>query len=240
LDDKKPFGNPVKQKRIIACCRDFSTMLCALFRAKGIPARARCGFAAYLAMEGKYEDHWVCEVLEGSEWRMIDPQIDDFQLDSIQTWAKDHPKADPEYREILLALDPMNITSRDFMLAGRAWQLSRTNMVNPENFGIGLDPKENNSESLSGLWFIRGNLIRDFLALNKIELSPFASGIENRKDYWDKWRILVASDEQLTEEDWSLLDKMAELSLDADSNYQEIRNLFENTSSLHPPKEIFG
>ena len=43
--------------RVIACCREFATLMCAFFRAKGIPARSRCGFATYFGWNGNYEDH---------------------------------------------------------------------------------------------------------------------------------------------------------------------------------------
>jgi hypothetical protein len=49
--------------RVACVCRHFATLFVALMRRKGIPARARCGFAGYFA-PGKYADHWVGRVLE--------------------------------------------------------------------------------------------------------------------------------------------------------------------------------
>ena len=56
----------------------FALMLVTLLRAKGVPARSRCGFAAYFNPPN-FEDHWVCEYWDAQErrWRLADPQIDD-------------------------------------------------------------------------------------------------------------------------------------------------------------------
>jgi len=235
ISKKKLFDEHNKNEKVIGDCRDFSIFLCALFRIKEIPARARCGFASYLAKESKYEDHWVCEVYRNNKWRKIDPQIDSFQLNFILKWAKEHPKADNDYKKMLLSLDPMDITEHHFITAGKAWKLSRDNSLNPNNFGIGINPEKFGLKSLSGLWFIRGNLIRDFLALNKIEVSPFVTGIENNKNYWHNWRLMNTEDSKLTDNDWALLDKISKLTDNPNYNLKEIRDLFAENPDLHPP-----
>jgi len=111
------------EERIIACCREFTVLATALFRAKGIPARARCGFALYLAAPGFYEDHWMCEYWDGDKWIAIDPQIDPFQQSSFQNWANTTKSADPAYKDMLLSLDPMNLTDKHFITAGVAWKM---------------------------------------------------------------------------------------------------------------------
>jgi hypothetical protein len=237
---KNSFATLAMSQKVIACCREFTTMFCALLRAKGIPARARCGFAVYLAHQGSYEDHLVCEVFRNNEWVMVDPQIDAFQLDFIQSWAQKQTDIDISYKNILLQLNPMNITKDDFMVAGQAWQLARQGKKDPNSFGIGANPQHYGLESLSGLWFIRGNLIRDFLALNKLEIDPFLEGIEKRENYWNDWRLMICRDEELTKNDWELLDIIAVLTLNPDKNFQEIRALYEANLDLQPPKSIFS
>src|SRR5207247_1034472 len=37
------------ERRFVGNCRHFTVLLCALLRARGLPARARCGFGAYFA-----------------------------------------------------------------------------------------------------------------------------------------------------------------------------------------------
>ena len=63
--------------RSAGTCRDFALTLSSFLRAKGAPARLRCGFAGYLT-DG-WEDHWVCEYWDGQkeEWRLSDPQLDE-------------------------------------------------------------------------------------------------------------------------------------------------------------------
>lgn len=53
------------ENRVIASCREFATLTCAILRTKGIPARCRCGFAAYLGYQGSLEDHWIVEYWNG-------------------------------------------------------------------------------------------------------------------------------------------------------------------------------
>ena len=63
--------------RVISICRDFSLLVCAVLRAKGIPARLRSGFATYLA-QNHFEDHWVCEYWNKEKgWIAVDAQLDD-------------------------------------------------------------------------------------------------------------------------------------------------------------------
>ncbi|MEK6964438.1 MAG: transglutaminase domain-containing protein [Nanoarchaeota archaeon] len=233
-----PFAPRPPGSRVIACCREFATLLCALLRTKGIPARSRCGFAAYLAKQGYYEDHWVCEFWNGKSWQMVDPQIDGFQLDSIKTYANNQQNIDPAYQAMLLSLNPMNLTEHHFITAGKAWQLCLNGKTNPECYGLDVDPKPYGLDSLHGLWFVRGNLIRDFLALNKIEIQPFVAGIEKIPQYWEGWRLITAKDNELTQEENALLDRIAELSIEPDTHYQELRTVYEQTPSLWPPKGL--
>ena len=129
-------------ERVIGCCREFALLATALFRAKGRPARARCGFALYLAYPGFYEDHWVCEYHDGKNWIAIDPQIDPFQQSSFQNYANTQKNIDSEYKKMLLTLNPLNVSSKHFIDAGTAWKLYRTGKVEPDKFGIGANPKE--------------------------------------------------------------------------------------------------
>ncbi len=46
-------------RRVICCCREFATLLCAMLRFKGIPARSRCGFGRYFGA-GWFEFRYPC------------------------------------------------------------------------------------------------------------------------------------------------------------------------------------
>ncbi len=145
------------QQRLIGICRDFAVTLVAFLRHKGIPARMRVGFAAYLDPSGLYRcDHWIAEHwdAERGRWTLVDPQIDDVQRGS--------------YRVTANTLDLRR--DQDFFPAGSAWQLARSGQVKSTVFRF--------NGHWKGFPCIRGNLLHDFQSLNKLELSPF--------DYWDQ------------------------------------------------------
>jgi hypothetical protein len=89
-----PLGikRPANQ-RMVGFCYHFALLHCALLRATGTPARARCGFASYFAPR-IWMDHWVTETWDGHGWRLTDPQIgrgdltrDDFR-DATTAWTQ--------------------------------------------------------------------------------------------------------------------------------------------------------
>ena len=138
--------------RMIANCRHFATLLTALLRAKGVPARARCGFATYFE-PGRYVDHWVAEYWHeaDSRWRMADAQLDALQRGIIKP-----------------GFDPLDVPSDAFWVAGKAWQACRAREVDPELFGIA---------DMWGDWYVSGNLCLDVASLNKIELLPWDAAL---------------------------------------------------------------
>jgi hypothetical protein len=149
LQDDRPLtvARPVK-KRQVGTCRDFTLLLVAMLRAKGVPARARCGFGAYFS-PGQFVDHWVCEYWNSAErrWVLVDAQIDDRQQ-----------------RMFNIDFDLLNVPRDRFVVAGDAWTQCRAGEANPAAFGI---------FDMNGLWFIAGNLVRDVAALNKMEMLPW-------------------------------------------------------------------
>jgi Transglutaminase-like superfamily len=147
--DSQPLsvGRPV-DARLVGVCRHFTVLLAAMLRAKGVPARARCGFGAYFN-RGHFEDHWVCEYWNAAEarWVLVDAQIDELQR------AKLHPD-----------FDLLDVPRDRFVIAGDAWAQCRAGEADPSTFGI---------FAMRGLWFIAGNLMRDVAALNNMEMLPW-------------------------------------------------------------------
>lgn len=199
LDDR-PLTEPrALEKRLVGNCRDFSTLLCSFLRCQGIPARARCGFGTYFT-PGQYEDHWVCEYWQDKRWVLVDAQIDEFQ------------------REVLkLDFDTLDVPRDKFIVGGKAWHMCRQKEAEPNDFGI-LD--------MGGLWFIRGNLVRDIAALNKVELLP-----------WDSWGLVEGQDTDLTSDDIQLLDKLALATMDSQTDDELVRELHLD-SRLRVPATI--
>jgi hypothetical protein len=149
--DRHPLPEPRPPERRLACrCRNFTLLLVAPLRAKGVPARARCGFAAYFN-PGHYEDHWVCEYWNAiaERWQLVDPQLDD-------VW----------HARLGIDFDVFDVPRDQFLIAADAWQQCRNGVADPQRFGISF-------AQLYGLWFIAGSLVRDLAALNKIEMLPW-------------------------------------------------------------------
>ncbi len=190
------------ERRMLGNCRDFTTLTCALLKHSGIPARARCGFGAYFK-PGHYEDHWVCEFwhAEQQRWVLADAQIDELQRKILK----------PEF-------DTLDVPRDQFLVAGRAWQLCRAGERDPERFGI---------FDMHGMWFISGNVFRDFAALNRIELLP-----------WDVWGLLEREFDTFGATELALLDQMAELSQAGDDGFDAVRALYSDDERIRVPAVI--
>ena len=200
--DPRPLGEPrPAERRFVGNCRHFTVLLCAFLRARGVPARARCGFGAYFA-PSRFEDHWVCEVWDepGGSWRLVDAQLDPVQRDALH-----------------IPFDPLDVPRTEFLVAGDAWQRCRDGGEDPERFGI-LD--------LRGLWFVRGNLVRDLAAHAKRELLP-----------WDGWGLMATRDESDPAE-LALLDRVAELTQAGDERHREVLQLQDSEPGLRVPRVI--
>lgn len=224
--------------RVIACCREFATLMCALLRAKGIPARSRCGFATYFGWDGQYQDHWICEYWNGDRWIMADPQIDPFQESTIINWSFDSKHNTEHNIQRNKNFNPRDLMPDEFIPAGLAWKLCRNGVAHENHFGIGCPIKpEWGINSLHGLWFVRGQLLRDFASLNKVETVPYLIRISKGLD-WKSWRLMDKKDEELTEQDMQFLDTIAELSINVDDNINKIREMYESNYELRVPDEI--
>ena len=202
LDDQPLTVERPLENRLVGNCRDFSTLLCTILRHHGVPARARCGFGTYFE-PGWYEDHWVCEYWNANEnrWILVDAQLDDFQ-----------------YEDLKIEFDPCDLPRDQFLTGGKAWQLCRAEKADPDRFGI---------FDMYGLWFIRGNLVRDLASLNKIELLP-----------WDSWGLIDKEDLNLSESDWALLDQAAALTLADNAAFSELRAIYDNENRLCVPPTV--
>lgn len=172
LDQGKWTGLPPEQ-RTPGTCRDFALMLCSLLRERGVAARVRCGFATYF-LENAFEDHWVCEYrIEGEDrWALADAQLDALMRDRLH-----------------IGFDPRDLPAGTFLNAGEAWAAWREGRADDAAFGHG---------PAKGAWFLRVNLMRDLLALNKQETSD-----------WDGWRTLSPERRLLDAEALAACDRIA-------------------------------
>ncbi|NLD43173.1 MAG: transglutaminase domain-containing protein [Chloroflexi bacterium] len=187
LTEERPLS-----RRLVGNCRDFSVLLCAMLRQQGVPARARAGFGTYFR-RGHFEDHWVCEVWQNDEerWVLVDAQLDAFQREALH-----------------IAFDPLDVPREQFVSGGEAWLQCRHGQADADDFGI-LD--------MHGYAFVRGNVVRDFLALNKIELLP-----------WDAWGPMASSDAEAITRNVALIDRLARLTTSGDALFLALRATYEN------------
>src|SRR5262245_1643386 len=190
------------ERRLVGVCRHFTVLGVAALRARGVPARARCGFGAYFN-QGRFEDHWVVEYwgADAGRWVMVDTQIDALQANVLK----------PDF-------DLDDVPRDRFVIAGDAWADCRAGRANPKTFGI---------FDMRGLWFIAGNVIRDFAALNNAEMLP-----------WDAWGAMDRPDEKPSAEHLAFLDRVAALTRAPDANFAELRALYEGDARLRVPEKV--
>jgi hypothetical protein len=150
LDDRPLAEGRPPAGRVVGVCRHFATLFVACLRHKGIPARARCGFANYF-QPGKNLDHWAGEYWSSGEqrWILVDAQIDEPQAKFYK----------PDF-------DLLDVPRDRFLVAGDAWAACRTGGADPMTFGVA------GTENW-GLVEVLGDLLLDLAALQKIELLPW-------------------------------------------------------------------
>jgi hypothetical protein len=185
-------------KRFYGNCRDYTVLLCSILRHQGVPARARCGFGTYF-MPGHFEDHWVCEYWDGERWVTVDAQLDDLQRERLG-----------------IDFDTSDMPEGRFVDASEAWLRCREGGEDPDKFGI---------FDMRGLWFIRGNLLREAAARNGAEMLP-----------WDVWGLVQGDDNSLTAEQYALLDRLAHALVEGDE--AEVARLYREEPGLAVPPEM--
>jgi hypothetical protein len=156
-------------------------------------------------------DHWVCEhwAADDERWVMVDIQLCEIR--------QERERFDAATRAMLPDLNPFDIPAGQFLTGGQAWQRCRMGQDDPNRFGIA---------DMWGLWFIRDDLLRDLLALNKIEVLP-----------WDGWGMIAGKMHESTPDELALLDHIAVITQAGDAAFAEVRALYEQTPGLHLPPE---
>ena len=201
LNDQPVTVTRTPETRLVGNCRDFTVFLCSMLRHKGIPARARCGFSRYFT-PGRYDDHWICEYWNTDEkrWVQVDAQLDSIQIKTLN-----------------IDFNPYDVPADKFLNAGKVWQGCRAGDIDPELCGI---------FQMKGLWFVQGDLVRDCMALNKLEVLP-----------WDSNEIMPGPDQPVSEADYTLLDNVAKLVTAGNESFVELRALYDSTAVLHMPAD---
>jgi hypothetical protein len=198
-------ARPVDQ-RFVGVCTHYALFLVAILRAKDVPARARCGFSSYLNSHADFnEDHWVCEYWNEKQqaWNLVDAQVDDT-----------HQKI------LTIEFNPLNVPHDKFIFAADAWNKCRSTSTEVYKFGL-------LKQEVYGLWFIAGDIMRDFAALNKVEVLP-----------WDAWGTMPFPYQKLTVEELNIYDSLAKLTFDPESNFERIQTIYENDIGLRVSQKV--
>lgn len=129
-------------------------------------------------------------------------QMVDAQLDS--TWLE----------VIGFEGDPLAITPVEFVTAGHAWQAWRRGELDAARCGL-------SSIEEHGAHWIAGNLRLDLASLNKVEMLP-----------WDVWGARWEPGGQPTDDLLRCFDTVAELTVDPDSRFFDLRRRYATDDAL--------
>lgn len=206
--DSRPLNAVRPQEaRLVVNCRQFAVLTSSILRQKGIPARARAGYALYTWGRGKYENHWICEYWQATErrWVQVDAQLDGKQKDLMR-----------------ISFDTTDMPEGEFVTAGEGWRRYRNGTVPVEAFGLG------GKDGWNGIgWgMVMSNVTCDFMALNKDELLPW-----DVPPYWSNKK-----QSEMSLDDMGLLDDLAVCNTDLGAKWSQLRELYRDRDVLHMPK----
>ena len=108
--------------KINITCRGQAILLASILKAKGIPARARSGFAPYIKYDGISYDHWITEYYDEKEkiWKLVD--------------------ADEHCPDHEMGFDLNNIPYDRFIFGANAYLGLREKSIKPESILYASDP----------------------------------------------------------------------------------------------------
>lgn len=118
-DNKGITLNRSAENKLVLTCRFTSILMASLLKLKGIPARARSGFAPYFNVEGlpggRSDDHWINQYWNEKESRWITIDVDG----SIEGYLK---------------FNPYDIPDGTFDFSPDAWQAVRNGKIDGQHF----------------------------------------------------------------------------------------------------------
>jgi hypothetical protein len=116
----------------------------------------------------------------------------------------------------------VEVGPEQFLTAGHAWRDWRSGRLDAERCGLTSIPEH-------GAFWIAGNLRLDLAALNKVEMLP-----------WDVWGLGWEPGTEPTEEMLTAFDSVANLTIDPDARFDDLRDRYENDESLQMNGTVFS
>jgi Transglutaminase-like superfamily len=139
------------------------------------------------------------------------------------TWVMADAQLDAKWRQVIgFHSDPLNVTPQQFVTAGHAWQAWRRGELNEKRCGL-------SAINEYGTHWIAGNLRLDLASLNKVEMLP-----------WDVWGTGWAPGQKPTNDQLRLFDEVAELTVDPDLRFNDLRDRYETDDSLRMDGTVFS
>jgi hypothetical protein len=138
-------------------------------------------------------------------------------------WQMVDAQLDETWRTMIgFDADPLRIDATQFVTAGHAWQAWRRGELDADRCGLSVIDEH-------GSFWIAGNLRLDFAALNKVEMLP-----------WDVWGAGWQPGEVPTGEQLELFDAIAELTVDPDGHFEELRARYDRDDRLRMDGTVFN
>jgi Transglutaminase-like superfamily len=138
-------------------------------------------------------------------------------------WQMVDAQLDATWRKMLdYKADPLAVTPSEFVTAGAAWQAWRRGDLDASRCGL-------SSIDEHGPGWIAGNLRLDFAALNKVEMLP-----------WDVWGAHWERGGQPTDAQLAFFDEVAELTVNMDGKFDEVRARYDSDEALRVGQEVFN
>jgi transglutaminase superfamily protein len=140
-----------------------------------------------------------------------------------QRWLTVDAQLDATWRQMIgFTGDQFAITPDGFVTAGHAWQAWRRGELDAARCGL-------SAINEHGSFWIAGNLRLDLAALNKVEMLP-----------WDVWGSGWEPGGEPTDAQLELFDAVAELTVEPEAHFAELRTRYDTDPSLRMDGTVFN
>ena len=147
--------------------------------------------------------------------QLEDHWVAEYWDDDDGRWKKVDAQLDATWRSRMNTVgDPFDVTGTEFVTAGHAWRAWRRGDLDASRCGL-------TSIDEHGPHWIAGNLRLDLASLNKVEMLP-----------WDVWGAGWKPGDLPTDELLASFDSVAELTVEPDARFDELRHRYETDDSL--------